>query len=315
MSDAGPETATAGKPAAKLDDLMMAMDVVDTLRHQEQVVARELGQGERDEALKARLRKIYESQGLEVSDRILDEGIRALKESRFTYERKGSGGKRWLAMLWVRRRIVGAIFAGIIVLVAVVIGNTWWQSMSSRQTAEAQRVLLTETLPKRLDEAAGAAASAAATPGARQAVDNLRALGSDAISRGDADAANQAIARIEALRNALNRIYDLVIVQDGQSGVFRIPDVNQSAKNYYLIVEAVGPDSSKLSVPVTNEETGAVKTVSSWGVRVPEATFQAVRSDKEDDGIIQNRRLGTKPRGALEPQYTMPVSGGEITEW
>ncbi|MCB1487298.1 MAG: hypothetical protein KDJ88_07550, partial [Bauldia sp.] len=72
-------------PAPQLDDVMLAMDVVDTLRHQDSLVERELGQESRDEALKARLRQIYESQGLEVTDRILDQGIAALKESRFTY--------------------------------------------------------------------------------------------------------------------------------------------------------------------------------------------------------------------------------------
>ncbi len=72
-------------PPAKLDDLMLAMDVVDTLRHEEALVEKELSQDMRDEALKKRLRQIYESQGLEVTDRILDEGIKALKESRFAY--------------------------------------------------------------------------------------------------------------------------------------------------------------------------------------------------------------------------------------
>ena len=309
------EQVQGGQPAPRLDDLMLAMDVVDTLRHQEKLVEKELGQDARDEKLKARLREIYESQGLEVSDQILEEGIQSLKESRFTYERRGSATSRWLAMLWVRRWITGALLAGLVIILALVVGTSWWSAVSTRQAAETRRVLLEETLPKRLDEAASAASSAATTAAAREAVEDLQVLGSDAINRGDAAAANEAITNLGALGDALNRSYDLVIVQDGQSGVFRIPDVNETARNYYLLVEAVAADGSRLSLPVTSEESGNTKTVTTWGVRVPEATFEAVRTDKQDDGIIQNRLLGSKPRGALEPDYNMPVSGGAITEW
>ena len=315
MGDAGSHTVAAGKPAAKLDDLMMAMDVVDTLRHQEQLVARELGQGERDEALKARLRKIYESQGLEVTDRILDEGIQALKESRFTYERKGSAGKRFLAMLWVRRRLTFGAVAAILLVCVFAVGSSWQQASSARQEAEAQRIELTETLPEQLQATAAAALDEANVEAARSAIERLTANGQTALRSADADGARKAIADLNALRGRLAQTYDLMIVQSGQSGVFRIPDVNTGARNYYLIVEAIDPDGNVLSMPVRNEETGETQTVSTWGVRVPERTFNAVRNDKQNDGVIQDRRLGTKTRGALEPEYAMPVSDGAITSW
>jgi len=315
MGDAGSQTVAAGKPAAKLDDLMMAMDVVDTLRHQEQLVARELGQGERDDALKARLRKIYESQGLEVTDRILDEGIRALKESRFTYERKGSAGKRFLAMLWVRRGLTFGAIAAILLVCVFVVGSWWWQASSARQAAEAQRIELTETLPEQLQATAAAALAEAKVKEARSAIERLTANGQSALGNADADGARKAIADLNALRGRLAQTYDLVIVQNSQSGVFRIPDVNTGARNYYLIVEAIDPDGKALSLPIRNEETGETQTVATWGVRVPERTFNAVRDDKQDDGIIQDRRLGTKARGTLEPEYAMPVTDGAITSW
>ena len=70
-----------------LDDVMLAMDVVDTLRHRSQMVERELSQDGRDDALKERLRKIYASQGIDVPDHVIAEGVRALKEDRFVYTR------------------------------------------------------------------------------------------------------------------------------------------------------------------------------------------------------------------------------------
>ena len=52
------ETAVAtGKPQT-LDDIMIAMDVVDTLRHREDLVHRELNEEDREAELIARLRKI-----------------------------------------------------------------------------------------------------------------------------------------------------------------------------------------------------------------------------------------------------------------
>ncbi|MFN9355683.1 MAG: DUF6384 family protein, partial [Alphaproteobacteria bacterium] len=91
-----PEAMGATKPQT-LDELMLAMDVVDTIRHRELVVARELAQGDRDAALKARLREIYRGQGLEVSDAAIDQGIKALRESRFAYTPPAPGLGRSLA--------------------------------------------------------------------------------------------------------------------------------------------------------------------------------------------------------------------------
>ena len=49
---------------AKLDDLMMAMDVVDTLRHRERLVEQELNEDVREEQLIARLRALFKRQRL-----------------------------------------------------------------------------------------------------------------------------------------------------------------------------------------------------------------------------------------------------------
>ncbi len=105
MSTPEPVTAEkAGPPASStLDEVMLAMDVVDTLRHREGLVERELNEGLRDEQLVARLRELYKSQGIEVPDRIIEEGVKGLKESRFVYTPPRPGLARTLALIWVRR--------------------------------------------------------------------------------------------------------------------------------------------------------------------------------------------------------------------
>ena len=70
------------KPIAPLDEVMLAMDVVDTLRHRQDLVARELDSVGKEQQLIARLREIYHQQGIEVPDHILREGVAAIADSR-----------------------------------------------------------------------------------------------------------------------------------------------------------------------------------------------------------------------------------------
>lgn len=311
------ESTPVAPQAPALDELMLAMDVVDTLRHQESIATREFAQDGRDEELKERLRRLYESQGLAVSDRILDEGIKALKESRFTYEPTRPGFSRTLAGVWVRRGTYGKAIA-MLVLVAVLWGG-WsvWQDIRTEQAENATRIELTETLPNRITAAVKAAQAEAKTPDGRERLSGLQTDAVNALERSDAGAARAAVTGLERLRTQLVQTYELRIVSGAgdQSGVYRIPDVNTGARNYYLIVEAVSPEGQRLSMPIANEENGKSETVTRWGVRVPERTYEAVRRDKTDDGILQNIVLATKPRGALVPVYSMPVAGGAITKW
>ena len=78
-------TQTATADPRKLDDVLLAMDVVDTLRHRERLVDQELNAEAREEQLIARLKEIYGAQGIEVPDSIIAQGVKALKESRFVY--------------------------------------------------------------------------------------------------------------------------------------------------------------------------------------------------------------------------------------
>jgi hypothetical protein len=307
----------ADAPAPQLDDVMLAMDVVDTLRHQDAVVERELSQEARDAALKERLRKIYESQGLEVTDRILDQGITALKESRFTYTPPKPGFDTFLARMWIRRKTVGAVLGILLVVLVAVVGWQVWKGNEAARAAEQLRIELTVTLPAAVKEAGDKALAAATADDARAAVADAIAEGDTAVAAKDGDAMRAAVADLDKLRAAILQTYRLTIVsREGEdTGVFRIPDVNESAKNYYLIVEALSDTGQALSLPILNEENGKTEIVSKWGVRVPKATYDAVRADKTDDGIVQNNILGEKRRGTLKVDYLMDVDSGAITAW
>ncbi len=306
-----------GKPQT-LDDLMIAMDVVDTLRHREDLVRRELNEEGREEDLIARLRKIYRDQGIEVPDQILADGVKALKDSRFVYTPPPAGWKRSLLTLWARRDTHGkrAGYA-LAAVVALFLGYHVFITRPAQLAAEQERIEITETLPKSLRQAHADVLAVGNDPAAKQKADALLSDGERAIRDGDRAAMTRIAGELGALRNELAAEYTLVIVsRPGESsGVWRRPPRGSQARNYYLIVEPVAHDGRKLSLPVRNEETGASETSSKFGVRVPQATFETVASDKRDDGIVQRNQFGIKKRGTLAVDYKMPFEGGIITQW
>ena len=320
MADTAAESASAsaGGKAAPLDDVMMAMDVVDTLRHAEKLVERELSSDERARRLKERLRQIYASQGLEVSDRILDEGVAALEDERFVYDPPDIGASRWLAMIWIRRKRWGMVLAiGLVVLAVLGGGYYFGVKRPAEQRMAEQTEALTVGLPREFAAELDRVKAVSQQDRAVEAAERLVAEGLAAAKAGDLDAANGKAAQLQALRQRLEQEYVIrIVARPGeQSGVFRIPDANPNARNFYLIVEAVDASGRPVKVQVTSEEQGKTGVVDVWGVRVSESVYERVRADKQDDGIIQNNRVGAKRRGYLQPEYAIPVEGGAILEW
>jgi hypothetical protein len=321
MADAfAPAGAAPDAPArpVKLDDLMLAMDVVDTLRHQDSFVARELDEDAREQELISRLRKIYRDQGIEVSDATIEEGVKALKESRFVYTPPRPGLRVALARLWIARGKILGWIASLVGALGVAFAGYFFlvERPSILKTALAQTEL-SETLPKALDTAYAAVIDAAKTSAARPKADQLIADGKDALAREDVAGAKAAILGLQQLKANLQMSYQVMIVaRPGESsGVFRIPDRNTLARNYYLIVEAIGRDNQPIALPVVSEEDGKTRTVTKWGLRVDQKTYNAVAADKADDGIIQKRKVGEKQRGELDVDYVVPTSGAAINQW
>jgi hypothetical protein len=298
-----PVAAGAKQP---LDEVMLAMDVVDTLRRRERLVKRELDADGRQEDIKERLRKIYYAQGIEVPDHLLDEGVAALKEDRFVYKPSSGGLGVRLARLYVSRGRWGKwVLGGIAALIAA-----WAINYFVFVAPDA-------ALPEELATAHAQAIEIAQSEDARETAERLLSAGQAALREQDTDAAREALRSLQDLHTRLEQEYSLRIVNrpGERSGVWRVPDVNTGARNYYIIVEAIDPTGRVLTIPITNEETGKSERVSKWGLRVDEETFERVARDKQDDGIIEHDRFGYKNRGYLVPKYEMRTSGAAITQW
>jgi hypothetical protein len=312
------EAPAPSRPPQTLDELMIAMDVVDTLRHREDLVRRELDEEGREAELIERLRRIYRDQGIEVPDKVLLDGVKALKESRFVYTPPPRGWKRTLLTAWARRDVYGRRTGLAAAVVAAGLGGYYLLEVRPARLAQEQaRIELTQTLPKALRQAHANIMVIATDPAAKEKADALLADGERAIRDGNRAGAAKARAELTTLTDDLAREYTLTIVsRPGEStAVWRRPPGRSAARNYYLIVEAVSPLGEKLKLPIRNEETGEIETVSRFGVRVPESVYEAVRRDKTDDGIVRKNVLGIKRRGVLAVDYQMPSEGGYITKW
>lgn len=311
-------TTTATAEKAPLDEVMLAMDVVDTLRHRQDLVERELAGDAREKQLLDKLREIYHQQGIEVTDDVLRAGVKALDESRFVYTPPKPSFGVSLAKLYVRRKKWGPATLAIALILLIGLGGYFLAYKPYQQAQiEGARVELSEKLPAQMDALYQTIFEETKVQQAVGEAEQIRTRGKAAAAEGNRPAAEQAIASLTALRDQLRQEYQLRIVnrQDQKTGFWTFPEINTAATNYYVVVEAVGPDGKPLTLPVTNEETGQTENVSIWGVRVPESTYRSVESDKRDDGILQRNTLGRKEYGFLDVDYVMPVLGGAVTRW
>ena len=414
----------------ELDEVLLAMDVVDTLRHQRSLVERELQSEDREQELIDKLRKIYADQGLEVSDEAVAQGVRAMREERFAYRPPKRGLKTSLARVYVNRsRWFKAAVLLLVVLAAVWAGYRYLyvlpaergkaelarelgaraaaqqerlQALRGRvestgkalqkalgQVAEAEspaigrladrarqglaaaagRLEAFERLPpvagvdagsvaqksagaqrrvgernefldqaqKEIDSAQAAidsvlvlkdevaglgtlraqALKEAREPGAAGRIEALYANAATAAEAGDLEGLRTARQALQYVHDTLRQEYTLQIVSrpGTPSGVWRTPAGSRTARNYYLIVEAVTASGQRLKLPITSEEDGRVRTLSEWGLRVDQQVYEQVRRDKEADGIVNRKNVGVKKRGYLTPDYSVSTTGAAITSW
>lgn len=303
----------------KLDEVLVAMDVVDTLRHREQALLKEMDTVGREAQLIDRLREIYKAQGIDVPDEVIAEGVKALGEKRFQYVPPKPSWSVWFAKIYINRRrwFWPLITAGSIVGMGY---GAYELGVAGPERAkiQAERVEITSTLPSELAKARDAVLSATEDPQAQRLAAAYYQDGSAALQAQNADGAKAAIAALSTLNSDIAAIYDVRVVfgpNEPQSGIYRLNEDAAGVTNYYLIVEAVSPTGSVMAVPITDSETGETVRVTRWGQRVAKSAFERVAEDKRDDFIIQNSLIGQKSPGQFSADLSVPSPGGAIVEW
>lgn len=307
----------ADKSDAPLDDLMMAMDVVDTLRHEEGQVARELKADERDAAMVERLRQVYSSQGIEVPDHILKAGVEDLKRDRFVYSPPNTGFQRTLAMIYISRATWTKWLAAAVAVLVVVVVAWYFLVVMPQQRAEAELTARLEALPTTYTELVDRIETLTDDADVEAKANSLAEDGRLALEDGKNDTAFKAEADLRQLATRLQQVFEVQIVsrQGEPTGLTRIPEANPNTENFYIVVEAIDPDGNIVKQTIQSEESGKSETVEKWGQRVSENIYDAVRRDKMEDGIVQKGTLGQKKRGELDIKWRSGVQDGAITAW
>jgi len=479
--------ATRDKTRVPLDRVMLAMDVVDTLRHQRQLVEAELDEDARRREFTQRVQQIYQAQGLEVDADIIAEAVEALREDRFVYEPPARSFAVRLAEVYVERG-KWALRIGLLALLALILwagfaipahfhrqgqiddfrdrvaatmqraGQLAEQARELRarsdsarpdvdsaaiedqlatvrallesggKDAELVRAALTpspdpdtypdapsewdrtihiqqrtlneadqellearqllenidqlRTLGRRLEatverlrglelsatertstddlqlgvrsamaegdgpaaeeqltrlqerierirqarqqqaeirasfeQLGGALAGVAVEPAARAELEDRRHSVEQAIAAGNWAQARTQLGELKSLIRLLDREYELRITTRGRSGVWRHPNGNRRARNYYIIVEAIDRAGKPVPLRIKSEEYGHTRSVRKFGIRVSKPVYERVKADKLDNGIIDKRLFGVKQRGHKTVEYRFDTAGGMITEW
>ncbi|MGU3402075.1 DUF6384 family protein [Methylobacterium brachiatum] len=312
--------AHAAVPAPPLDEVLLAMDAVDAIRHERNSVAKDLSEDEARAELVRRVRSQYEAQGIQVSDALIEEAIRAQDEKRFVFVPPADSLQVRLGRLYATRRLwarkaallsAAALGIGLAPVAVLHLADQSRRSAESVAVDERQHVI-----PDRI-----AAMLATVDREAREQEPKIKAAAfaqaaRNALSANDPTRARAELAAADRMVEEMRLAYEVRIVTGPHkaSGFWRVPRDNPGARNYYLVVEAAGPNGP-LPRRILNEETNKVDTVTKWGVRVPDEVFEAVRRDKADDGIISNKLVGVKEAGRLSIDWRMAVRDGAVTKW
>ncbi len=306
------------KQPLPLDEVMLAMDVVDTLRHQSDLVERELNGEAKKDLLIDRLRDIYSAQGIDVPDYILAEGVDALSKDRFIYTPPAKSFATSLAKIYISRSKWGKWLIGSIL--ALVLGTSYYQFShlpNQQANLENAKIEISQTLPNQMQAVYDSIFSETKVQIALTQADEILQKGLIASKEENLARAKSALKSLTDLRDLLRLEYQLRIVnKEGEkSGFWTFPEVNTDATNYYLVVEALDSENRPITLPILNEETGQIENVNIWGIRVSKDIYESVGADKLDDGIIQRNIIGNKSYGYLKVTYSVPVLDGAVTRW
>lgn len=189
-----PATPTTSAPRPPLSKVMLAMDVVDTLRHHRSIVETELNEDVRERALIERVRAIYEAQGIDVPDEVIREGVEALARDRFTYKPPERTLAVRLAELYVRRG-----FYAKIALVLLALGGAVWGTKAYANHKQDQALI--QGFTARVDDQDRMTSAVEGRLGAVER--NLQGIAPDARPAVIAELATDARARLDQVRERM----------------------------------------------------------------------------------------------------------------
>jgi hypothetical protein len=290
----------------KFEELLLTMDAVDQLRAKDTELAKYAQTDDQKAAIKSRLLAIYQSQGITVSDEILQQGIEAHFNNRFIYKPL-TGLPRSLALAWINRKKTGLTAGLAACSILFLVLACWAFAILPGQTLQREKFELTQ----RLDS------------DRKRVTQNIEPLNTiqlnvkASIAAGKINEAKSQIANLEKYIILLPKQINFRIVDKPgtKSGVVWKSRNVPSAKDYYLIVEALDPENNPVQIPITDRITQKSVWTNMFGVNVPEAVFEHYRAEKIRTGLIHNPVIGQKPANQFNFQFNTTTNNAYINAW
>lgn len=107
----------------------------------------------------------------------------------------------------------------------------------------------------------------------------------------------------------------IVNERGADTGVWRYYDGNQGARTYYIIVDALTAGGGNANALIESVEDQRGYNQHRFGVRVSERTFDSIRQDKQDDGLLRDNTIGEKPANTFAWQLDNGFDPSFIAEW
>ncbi len=200
-------------------------------------------------------------------------------------------------------------------------GNqTAFSAALARRESILQQAGQFKALSSKLNALTATLAQNVSDPDALKAARELATAAESAISSGQLDSAQSAVAQLGDYLDFVRSAFVLRIVSRPgmKSGIDRYyTDASgKRVAGYYVIVEALDASGRPIRQSIRNEEDGSLKQTSIWGERISKDVYEKIKKDKLDNGRIDQNVVGAKQAGSAKIDYTMiPTSEGRITRW
>lgn len=315
-----------------MDDAMMLMDVVETLRREEADLKEVLDKPTQDAQTIARVAALYASQGMPVDKALIEAGMRGLREKQFEFVAPRRTLFTQLAEAYVRRKVWGPVLMvrGGITLAVALTGMMLLVSIQALRYSSwsnaADATVATETTLRQSYQALGAnlnslpeaprAVALAGVDARRQWQDagqSLAALPSlpadkDALEDVYDNSRTQAWAMVQARQAALVRAEELV--KKGQAAISNVRGLAEAFKDQAIFDQPVPAHLTNLRTLQKAAFLKAAEDANAQGMRAAVDTLRAgLRLDGQREALVaQASTLPTAAQAVVLPKLSESLS-------
>jgi hypothetical protein len=326
-----------------IQTILCAMDAVNAARNTEELLNDEVNIESRKSVLRDKLKQTYSSQGIAVSDDIIEKGVSEFFEQRYAFKKMPRNINLLIAYLYVSRARIATI-TSIAFAVILIVAGFWaliYNITTSSQKAAVAKKIATEkamieadkkkeatlkselsSLPAQIKSIGAAIIKLAKEDPVKQKAEFLMGESVAAVAASNIGSLKQIKTELDLLLAQISSEFELTINGSGKTGFWRTLTKNPGEKRYYIVVNAAYNGKS-VSIPIKNEEDGKTYNVSQWAEQVSLSEFDAIRNEKASRGVLKEPVFAIKSKGYLNPTYKqgLKVYGSvnaemyRITKW